>query len=62
METLWGCKQELDQVKSHNIHLMEQAEADKLKLQETEGSMKELEEVSYEQNTLYVLPLMYVDH
>ena len=32
-------------MKSHNHNLMEQAEADKLKLQEAQSSKKELEEV-----------------
>ena len=36
-------------MKSRNLHLMEQAEADKLKLQMTEGSRKELEEVRNKQ-------------
>ena len=57
--------QELNEVKSHNLHLMEQTQADKLKLQETEDSMKELEKVGYEQKYIHlhacVLPLN-VDH
>ena len=47
--------QELNLVKSHNLNLIEQAEGDKLKLQEAECSRKELEEVRLEKlhQTLY---------
>ena len=40
--------QELNLVKSDNLNLREQVEADKLKLQQSESSRKELEEVRLE--------------
>ena len=42
---LCAYKQELSLVKSHNLNLLEQTEADKLKLQQAESSRKELEGV-----------------
>lgn len=42
-------------MKSRNLHLMEQAEANKLRLQITEDSRKELEEVRNKQKHIHVV-------